>query len=711
MGFLSLGLRKLLFVSTVLCVSASATAATKYVHAGNIFFLDVSSNTSNPAVTTINVGDTVQWDWVNGTHTTTSGSCPGGGCSPDGLWDNPISQQSPSFSRTFNSPGTFTYYCTPHLSSMQGTVIVVNPADFTVSVSNSSGGIVGGPIFPSQQTVFDGNLVASNGFNSVVSLSCQPGATALPSPCTPAPVSGVPNFSFTITAGAATPGHYSFSAQGAGGTLTHSFPNLNFDVVDFGIAAPSPSSITAFSKPASTSTSTSTSVTLSAAGSLPNFVTLACEPNTLPGGAIGGAACNFVPAGPYNPTASAPVTVSVSITNVPAGTAAQDYNVLLDATSSTNAGSVTKTQSLTLHVAQFTVSPFTPGTVTIGAGNVSNAASTQVNVTNFTGTVALACTAGLPAGGACSFSPAIVSSFPSNPSVTASVPFNTPAVSPTLTITATASLNGASAVQTQSLTLNVPAPDFSLGTPSPAMVNMVNNSFSQPVTVLLTPTNLAGAVTPSCGSPPTGVSCIFSPPTFVNVKGQPTSFAVIFKANGATAGPYAGITINANVTINGTPISHNVALSQLNIATPGSSTTIASSLAAVNSVTNAGLINVGDPNLTITASVDNSGSTYSAAVWQVNFSNPVLLVASSNPNCSQLLPTAISCNVGDIAVSTGNHYSFKVLPLFARSVVTTSVVTSPTVGSINLTGNSAAAPAVQIRLRPLARKGLVPRIP
>src|SRR5260370_33855571 len=124
--------------------------------------------------------------------------------------------------------------------------------DLAISVSDSAGGNVGGPIFPSQQTVFDGNVAASNGFNSVVSLSCQPGATALPSPCSPAPVSAAPDFSFTITAGAATPGHYSFAAQGTGGGLTHSFPNLNFDVVDFGMAAPSPSSITALSQWAST---------------------------------------------------------------------------------------------------------------------------------------------------------------------------------------------------------------------------------------------------------------------------------------------------------------------------------------------------------------------------------------------------------------------------------------------------------------------------
>jgi plastocyanin len=709
----SLGLRKLFFLLAVIYASLPAVAATKHVQVGNIFFTDVASGTSNPAITTINVGDTIEWDWVanGGTHTTTSGTCQGEGCSPDGLWNNPVTQQNPTFSRTFNTPGTFTYYCIPHLVEMQGTVIVT--ADFTVSISNSTGGNVGGPIFPSQQTVFDGNLVATIGFNSPVSLSCQPGSTALPSPCTPAPASATPDFPFTVTAGANTPGHYSFAVQGVGGGITRSFLDVNFDVVDFGIAAPSPSSVTVFSQPASASTSTSTTVTLSAAGSLPDSVTLVCDTNTLPPGAT----CNFTPPGQYNPTASAPVNVNVSIT-VPAATIANDYNVVLDATSDTNAGTVTKTQGLLLRVVQFAASAFMPGTVTIGAGNISTAATTNLNGSaNFTGsgTVALACTAGLPSGGTCSFSPAIVSNFPSNSSVNAFVPFNTPMQSPTLTITATGNLNGASAMQTQSLTLIVPAPDFSLGTPSPATVNMVNNSFSQPVTVLLTPTNLVGVVTPSCGgSMPSGVSCIFSPSTFVNVQGQPASFIVIFAANaanGAIAGSYPGITINADATINGTPIFHNVALTQLNIMSPGVSTTIASSLAAVNSVTNAALTNVGDPNLTITATVDNSGNTYSAAVWQVNFSNPVILVVSSNPNCSQVLPTAISCNIGDIPAVNGNHYSFKVIPLFERSVVATSVVTSPTVGSINLTGNSAAAPAVQIRLRPLARKGLIPKAP
>src|SRR5260370_11904702 len=145
---LSLGLRKLLFVSAVLCVSASATAATKHVNTGNIFFTDVSSNTTNPAITTINVGDTVEWDWVNGTHTVTSGTCAGSSCSPDGLWDSLQFFAPHTFSRTFNTPGTFTYYCKPHLVEMQGTVIVINPADFTAAVSHPTRGNVADTIFP-----------------------------------------------------------------------------------------------------------------------------------------------------------------------------------------------------------------------------------------------------------------------------------------------------------------------------------------------------------------------------------------------------------------------------------------------------------------------------------------------------------------------------------------------------------------------------------
>ncbi len=66
----------------------------------------------------------MRWTWSSGGHSTTSGS-PG---QPNGIWDSGIHNQGATFTRTFNSAGTFPYYCIPHggCCSMVGTVMVVN---------------------------------------------------------------------------------------------------------------------------------------------------------------------------------------------------------------------------------------------------------------------------------------------------------------------------------------------------------------------------------------------------------------------------------------------------------------------------------------------------------------------------------------------------------------------------------------------------------
>ena len=47
---------------------------------------------------------------------------------PNGIWDSGIRNQGATFTRTFNSAGTFPYYCTPHggCCNMVGTVTVVS---------------------------------------------------------------------------------------------------------------------------------------------------------------------------------------------------------------------------------------------------------------------------------------------------------------------------------------------------------------------------------------------------------------------------------------------------------------------------------------------------------------------------------------------------------------------------------------------------------
>src|SRR5215470_15122305 len=80
------------------------------------------SFTFSPATVSIQVGDTVQWNWADNGHSTTSGT-PG---NPDGLWDSGIQNTGATFSQTFNTAGSFPYFCSPHgaCCNMVGTVVV-----------------------------------------------------------------------------------------------------------------------------------------------------------------------------------------------------------------------------------------------------------------------------------------------------------------------------------------------------------------------------------------------------------------------------------------------------------------------------------------------------------------------------------------------------------------------------------------------------------
>ena len=71
---------------------------------------------------TIDVGDTVVWNWVGGTHNVRA---TGGVEDFDsGYFTGP----GPHFSHTFTSPGATMYICDPHATSMYGTITVMGTA-------------------------------------------------------------------------------------------------------------------------------------------------------------------------------------------------------------------------------------------------------------------------------------------------------------------------------------------------------------------------------------------------------------------------------------------------------------------------------------------------------------------------------------------------------------------------------------------------------
>jgi plastocyanin len=93
-------------------LAPSALAETRIVNGGDFYFQDQVTMTSH---TRINVGDTVKWQWVFGNHTTTS---------VEKLWNAPINSITQTFSRVFDTPGVYEYYCSMDPLVMRGTVQV-----------------------------------------------------------------------------------------------------------------------------------------------------------------------------------------------------------------------------------------------------------------------------------------------------------------------------------------------------------------------------------------------------------------------------------------------------------------------------------------------------------------------------------------------------------------------------------------------------------
>lgn len=104
-----------LFVAVgVLATAVGAQAAkTQVIQVGNLFF--------SPSSPTIQRGDTVKWVWSSGFHTTTSGTR--GTAGAGSLWNEPIDPANLTYSRVFNSDGSFPYFCEFHLG-MSGTITV-----------------------------------------------------------------------------------------------------------------------------------------------------------------------------------------------------------------------------------------------------------------------------------------------------------------------------------------------------------------------------------------------------------------------------------------------------------------------------------------------------------------------------------------------------------------------------------------------------------
>lgn len=81
------------------------------VHAAK-HIITVRNYEFSPSNVTIALGDTIEFSWVNGDHTTTSTTIPAGAVA----WDEEMTSTHTTFIYVPAVAGTYNYQCTPHVS-------------------------------------------------------------------------------------------------------------------------------------------------------------------------------------------------------------------------------------------------------------------------------------------------------------------------------------------------------------------------------------------------------------------------------------------------------------------------------------------------------------------------------------------------------------------------------------------------------------------
>ncbi len=83
----------------------------------------------------VNAGDTIRWEWINGSHTTTSSIIPAGATA----WNQPINVSNQVYEYPAIVVGNYNYHCDNHPTLMMGTFTVTGTAPtLTVTPSNQN---------------------------------------------------------------------------------------------------------------------------------------------------------------------------------------------------------------------------------------------------------------------------------------------------------------------------------------------------------------------------------------------------------------------------------------------------------------------------------------------------------------------------------------------------------------------------------------------
>lgn len=96
-----------------------------------VWDVNVSNNVFTPGILNVIVGDTVRWHLLQGNHTTTSVSVPGGAAS----WDFTMSSTTNLFEYVVTVEGNYVYVCSFH-SGMSGQIVATGSTGISSPVAD-----------------------------------------------------------------------------------------------------------------------------------------------------------------------------------------------------------------------------------------------------------------------------------------------------------------------------------------------------------------------------------------------------------------------------------------------------------------------------------------------------------------------------------------------------------------------------------------------
>jgi hypothetical protein len=259
------------------------------------------------------------------------------------------------------------------------------------------------------------------------------------------------------------------------------------------------------------------------------------------------------------------------------------------------------------------------------------------------------------------------------------------------------------AYMTRSQALELRVIDFAISAPMPSSINVAQGNPSAPIQLSVTGLGpFDRSVTFSCAGLPAGANCLFSPSDTIHPgSGSPANVMLIINSNTASVGGPVNVTISAAAA--GDPRPAKTTSLQLTITNgSGVSADLSAAITHANPPSNQPL-GVGQQIIWKAVAMNHGPSNNIPSILLVTFSNVVSLGPAPAGCTNNSQTNSVSC-AASLNSGSSSGFNIPVVVPFTHDVTAMAVVSSA--ASDPGPGNNLSSDTVQVRPRPLARRGL-----